>query len=299
MSSTTQRWLLGVLIAVLAISAIVLTFLAVDHVRTRATDSTAAPVPTFTQPARQTPSPTPTEPSTATVSYDRSQERFLTASADALWRGTAGECGAVEPSLERSADRGQTWIDVTPHYLGIGQLVALNPFANGQAEIIALMGADCETQALRTFTQGEFWESYDDVLAASQYVDPRDAASIVRSGSTIPAPCADARSLHTAELALAAVCDGSAYVLDQGTEWFALPATKAATLSVDGEEVVVAHVSEQCGGLTITRYVMTGDKQSQGATCVDVAESDGPTAITTAGEEVIVWAGDTTGSTAE
>ena len=74
---------------------------------------------------------------------------------------------------------------------------------------------------------------------------------------------------------------------------------RRCALSVDGDDVVVAHVSEQCDGLTVTRYAMTGDEQSQDARCVDVADPDAPAAIAESGEEVIVWAGDTTASVTE
>lgn len=292
-SSTSRRWLVGVLVTVLTVVAIALTLLAVDHVRMRPTGGDVAPVPAFTQPARETPSPTPSETSTTVASYDRSEERFLTVSAGVLWRGTAGQCGAVEPLLERSADGGETWTDVTPRYLGIGQLVALNPFADGQAEIIATMGEDCEVQALRTFTQGQFWESYPEVLAASQYVDPADAGSIVRAGSSIAAPCADALSLHVAESALTTVCDGTAYVLDQDAEWQALLATNVVAVNLDGGEVVVAHVSEQCDGVAVTRYTSAGEA-AQDVGCADVEELNAPAAIAGSDGDILIWSGTST-----
>lgn len=287
-SSTSRKWVVGVLVAMLLIVAVVLTVLAIDQVRTRPMGGDVAPVPMFTQPARETPSPMPSETSAKIASYDRSQERFLTLSAGVLWRGTAGQCGAVEPLLERSADGGETWTDVTPRYLGISQLVALNPFADGQAEIIARMGEDCEVQALRTFTQGQFWESYPDVLAASQYVDPADAGSIVRQEASIAAPCADARSLQAAATMLAVVCDGTAYLIDQNAAWSMLPTTNAIAINVDGEEVLVAHTSDQCDGVGVTRYISA----SEGARyvgCARVAGPSTPTAITVSGDDVLIW----------
>src|SRR3546814_11031113 len=91
-----------------------------------------------------------------------------------MWRGIAGECGAAAPLIERSGDGGQSWEDVTPGYRGIGQVISLDSFAGTEAETVARMGAGCETQALRTFTQGEFWEPYPEVLAASRYADPAE-----------------------------------------------------------------------------------------------------------------------------
>lgn len=293
MSSTSRRWLLGVLVAVLAISAIVLTLLALDHVRTRPTNGDVAPVPTFTQLARATPSPTPSETTATLTSYDRSQERFLTVSAEILWRGTAGQCGAVEPLLERSTDGGETWTDVTPRYLGIAQLVALNPFADGQAEMIALMGVNCEVQALRTFTQGQFWEAYEDVLGTSLYVDPRDPGSIVRAGSPVAAPCSDARSLHSTGTVIATVCEGAAYLLDQDATWRALPTTNVGALNVDGDDIIVAHDSDECNGVALTRFAAASGLTPEDADCAD-ADATIPTAIAVSGDNVLVWSGETT-----
>lgn len=210
-------------------------------------------------------------------------------SAGVLWRGIAGQCGRVEPLLERSVDDGQTWIDVTPRYLGIGQLVALNPFADGQAEIIALVGADCELQALRTFTQGQFWESYEDVLATSDFVNPADSAVVVRGSTMVAAPCSDARGLRGAGTALAIVCDGSAYALDQESEWRLLPSTSVVALNVAADQVAIAHASEHCDGLAITRHALTDDTAPQAAECAQTPEPRTPTAIAFFDQAVIIW----------
>ena len=113
-----------------------------------------------------------------------------TVGSGALWRGTAGACGGAAPTLERSRDGGDTWNDVTPRYLGIGQLLSVEAFAGSEAQIVARMGDDCELQALRTFTQGRFWESHPEALAASTYVDPADPTKVVIADADVTAPCA-------------------------------------------------------------------------------------------------------------
>lgn len=292
MSRTGRRWLLVAFTALLAVSAIVLTFLALDHVGTRPSGSDTAPVPTFAQSPEPLPSPSPSGTSTPTVLHERSLERFLTTSAGVLWRGTAGQCGSSEPLLERSTDEGESWADVTPRYLEIGQLIALTPFADGQAEIIALMGADCEVHALRTFTQGQFWESYPEVLAASQYVAPARPESIERSESAVAAPCADARGMRQTDVGLAAICDRTAYVLDQDAEWLALPPEDVSALTFDGDEILIAHASEQCSGTSLTRYTSAGDAAPEEPECIDGLEPNLPAAIASSGGEVLIWSGD-------
>jgi len=293
-SSTTGKWLLIVLVAVLAIGTIVLTLLALDHVSTRTSDRDVAPVPTFSQAPPQTPSPTPSVTNASGVSYDRSQERFLTVSAGVWWRGTAGECGVTDPLLERSADEGKTWTDFTPHYLGIGQLVALRPFADGQAQIVALMGEACEVQALQTFTQGKFWESYPDVLVGLRYVDPADSGNIVTPDSLLVAPCHDTRSLHAAGASMVTVCDGTAYVLGEDDEWVALTLSRVSSANVRDDEIVVSHVSEQCNGVAITRFAMTDYDMPQNEGCAEDVDPSGPIAIADSGEGSLIWSGNTT-----
>ncbi len=131
------------------------------------------------------------------------------------------------------------------------------------------------------------------MLAASQYVNPADAGIIVRQDDSIAAPCAKARSLHAAENALAAVCDGTAYVLDQDAEWQALPPTNVVAVNLDGGEVVVAHVSEQCEDVAVTRYTSAGEA-AQDVGCADVEDLDTPAAIAGSGGDIFIWSGTST-----
>jgi len=265
-------------------------------VRSQAPGDDIAPVPTFTNGPEQTtlpptPEPTPTETSSSPAEHDRSEERFLTVDSGIMWRGVAGECGAVAPLLERSTDSGETWIDVTPLYLDVGQLMGVAPFADGQAEILAAVGSQCEVQALRTFTQGQFWAPYDDVLAGAEYVAPEDGTSVVLSGAPEPAPCSDARSLRADTEMMALVCEGSAYA--RGSDaWTALPAEGATTLALDGADVIVAHSADDCEGLALTRYVGADGDSSEDAGCLADVDADAPTTIAISDGEVFAWSAD-------
>jgi hypothetical protein len=188
----------------------------------------------------------------------------------------------VEPTLERSTDGGESWVDVTPRYLGIGQLLAVDAFAGSEAEIVALMGDDCEVQALRTFTQGRFWESYEDVLAASTYVDPDDAATVVTPDGDVAAPCAAAWGVRAAGSVTGLICDGTAYALTDG-EW--QPSATAATgLAVADGALVTATSIADCAGLSIT---------SSTAVCAESASPAGPVAIAVSANALLVWSADT------
>jgi hypothetical protein len=290
---TTAKWLSAALVAVLVVVVGVLAALAISKSRAGVVEGTPRPVPTFsvdsTQSPTATPAPAPTAGSTTTATFvaPGPAERFLSAGDGVLWRGTAGACGEVEPTLERSTDGGEAWTDVTPRYLGIGQLLAVDAFAGSEAEIVALMGDDCEVQALRTFTQGRFWESYEDVLAASTYVDPDDAATVVTPDGDVAAPCATAWGVRAAGSVTGIICDGTAYALTEGG--WQPSATAALGVAVADGELVAATSIADCVGLSIT---------SSTVVCAEDASSSGPVAVAASDDALLIWSADTW-STAE
>lgn len=300
MSVAARRWLVGGGIVVLAVGALALTFMALQHVQAAPEDREPAPIPTFSQPeASPTASSTPSAaPDAQAGSYDRAAERFLAVGDGVMWRGVAGACGSSEPLLERSTDGGSTWTDVTPKYLGVGQLIALDAFAGEQAEIVASMGEECEVQALRTFTQGQFWQSYPEVLAVERFVDPMDAATVTSAGEAIAAPCRDAHGLRASGTTVALVCGGTAHSLTTDGSWQALPPTTAVALALDGTDVLVAHVADGCAGLAVTRYDGASAESVEDAACFTDADVSAPTAIAVSGTNVIAWSGNAWLSTA-
>ncbi|QEW02159.1 hypothetical protein [Microbacterium lushaniae] len=292
---TSARWLAGVAVAVAAVAAIVLAVMALQHGTSRPAATDPDPVPSFTfgPPATPAATPTPTTPTApvAVTSYPRSDERFLSVGSGGMWRGVAGECGVTAPLIERSTDGGQTWTDVTPLYRGIGQLVSLDAFAGTEAEAIARMGDACETEALRTFTQGRFWEPYPEVLAASRYPDPAAPASLLTPQGPVETPCADPRSARASGATVALVCEGTAFVLGSDGQWAPLPATDAAAVAISADAVLVATREDGCEGLQITRLSgdVFADATSLGCAPVDPAA---PVALASSGDATLVWSGD-------
>lgn len=245
------RWLTAALVAVLAVAVIMLSVLAV--VRTeRAAESIATtprPIPSFTPSATVSPSSTTPPPLPETARAPGAEERFLSVGTGAMWRATAGACGGTEPLLERSADGGQTWQDVTPRYRGIGQILNVEAFGDTEAQIVARMGPGCELQALRTFTQGRFWEPYPDVLAGASYVDPAAPATVVIAGTPVTAPCPGPWGVRTGSGAVGIVCDGSAY---QRIDDAWMPVSDGAlAISADAVGITVAVSRAECDGVWI------------------------------------------------
>jgi hypothetical protein len=268
----------------LAIGVIALAYLAITQSRGGEVDGTPRPVPSFTPDPTATPTATPPPAPTtvATIVAPGAGERFLSAGNGALWRGTAGVCGEVEPTLERSTNDGETWVDVSPRYLGIGQLLAVDAFAGSEAEIVALMGDDCELQALRTFTQGRFWEPNDDVLAAATYLDPAEPATVITADGDVAAPCASPWGLRADGDTTALICDGTAFTLTSD-EWQPVASGVMALAVADGA-LFTAGATPECAGLSIT---------ASAPACAPDASPAGPAALTESDGDTLVWSADT------
>jgi hypothetical protein len=281
------KWVAVAGIAVLVAIVGVLVFAALQHARPEAVSGEAEPVPTFTL-GVQTPTPTPTPTQAAAPSLE--QTRMLGLGSEVWWRATAGSCAGPTPLIERSYDQGATWTDVTPTYRGLAQVQTLEAFSARDAEIVAAV-ADCEPQALRTYTRGEFWDPYPDVLAASRYVDPSDPGSVNLPSGPVPAPCPAAFGLHAFGDVIALVCDGRAWSWS-ANEWVPLAPENALAVTIDGSDVLVAHRSDECTGVAIARVAAGAPDVASPVGCAEGADAATPVAIATRGDGVVAWIGD-------
>ncbi|MCR2824246.1 hypothetical protein [Microbacterium sp. zg.Y909] len=286
--SRASRVIAVAAIGALAVGAVALSSAALQHGTPAPATATAAPAPTFTLGPQPVASPTtdaaPPAPDAPVFTHPGAEERFLSIGPEAMWRASAGECGVTPPLVERSVDGGETWTDVTPTYRGIGQVRSLNAFAGTEAEMIADMGDDCETQYLRTFTQGRFWEPYPELLERATYISPMEPGVIITADGQIDAPCADPWSFRSSGGAVALICDATAFRL-ANEEWE--PVVDAAgTLALDGGDLLVAHSDTSCGGLSVTRF---GDQASSEG-CLETSEL-GAVAAATAGPQTVTWSG--------
>ncbi|MFI8594005.1 hypothetical protein ACIGCK_06185 [Microbacterium sp. NPDC078428] len=247
------QWIGVAIVAALAVVVLVLALVALDRGTgdehpegTASTPIEAEPSPSGEPSAEPTPTATPLEP------VERAQERFLAEGSEGvLWRAVAGSCAeGIAPVIERSTDGGLTWNDVTPLYRDIRQVAALSPLAGTQAEVVASLGDDCETQLMRTFTQGRFWEPYPDELAAASYIEPADAATVVLGGEPVAAPCAQARSLAAQEGTAALVCDAEVFTWD-GADWAAAGIADAVAVTLADSVPVAVTRAPGCGGLQV------------------------------------------------
>ncbi|NLP84321.1 hypothetical protein HF576_10700 [Microbacterium sp. CFH 90308] len=279
-----SRWIAVAAIAVLAVVVGALAFAAYQRANPEPTPAEPGPVPSFDL-GVQTQTPTPTAPAAVPVALDA--QRYLSVGGEQWWRATAGACNGPAPVVERSPDGGQTWVDVTPTYRGIAQVQSLDAFSAQDAEMVAAL-AGCETQALRTYTNGEFWESYPDVLAASRYVNPTDAATVVLPSGPVAAPCAQASGLRASGDTVAVLCDGRAWNRAD-TQWLQLAPENAIALTLDGSDVIVAHTAPDCAGVAVSRAT---PESSPPVACAEGVDAAVPTAIDLAGSDLYLWSAD-------
>lgn len=294
-TSPAAKWLAWVLVGALVAGTAVLVYLALQRVQTPTVETPPEPVPTFTLGAPRSATPT-ADPSTppspsAAASLSTSGQRFLAVGSGTIWRATAGDCGETAPLMERSDDGGDSWIDVTPLYRGIGQVLALDAFAGTEAEAVAAMGDTCEAQALRTFTQGEFWESYPEVLSASHYLDPANPGSVITPDGPVAAPCPAPSGFRTGGSLVVLICDGTPHRLDDG-EWSALPGAGVTALAIDGDTVLTAGEGDGCSGAQVSRLSGADLAQTEPQGCATDADLGAPLAIAADGDTALLWAGE-------
>ena len=292
-----------VLVATLAAGTAALSIAAVAHgqpeLPASATTPTVAPAPTAEPIETSAPTPTPSaEPgATSLAAIPRAEERMLLLdSAGTTWRAVAGSCAAGEPALlERSADGGATWSDVTPRYLGMTQIAALLPFEPGEAQLLATIGANCDAQGLRTYTQGTFWEPNPDVLIASSYLPPANPSAVATPIGAPAAPCAEPTSLAVDGNSAALICGTEPYVwsVATGAGWVKVAGAPArATLVADGT-LTLARVTADCAGVAVSTAALA-DPSSVQTTCLLGLDQAGAIALASAPNgSVVIWSGDT------
>lgn len=283
-----------VIVVVLALVAGLLTVLALQSVEPKPTGRSAEPGPTFSfghPDATATPS-AEAEPA-ALGNPPRAEQRMLAVGSepDVMWRAIEGSCTeGIPPLIERSADRGATWTDVTPVYRDVRQVLAIEPFAGNQAQAVLVSGDDCVVEGLRTFTQGRFWEPYDDVLAQATYAAPSQLSIVVALGGEITTPCEGPRDVRAAAGTISLICGGDLHRRVDGF-WVAAGYTGVAAHAIDnnGIPTMVAWRSASCHGLMLS--VPSSSGLSAGECAVDI-ESNAGVALASGRNGAWIWHGD-------
>lgn len=246
------------------------------------------------------PAPPPTEPAAVTPELTPALAALSVIGTDIFWRSTATTCtpgpAAAAPVIERSAD-GATWADVTPPAaVDVREVLWLQAINASSAEAVALVGPDCETQVLRTFTTGTFWEPYPSSITGAVTVDV-GAGLLHTSSAELPLPCpAPAHAVTGATASTPTVLCAGQVASWSGAEWQPLELSNviaASVVAADGSLVTAREATLDCEGVLLERWV-AGEAQDQrcipGAGVLAVqAEADRVWLWSAAGVESVPW----------
>jgi hypothetical protein len=282
-----------VIVATLALIAGLLTVLALQSVEPKPAERLPEPDPTFSfGQSESTPTPnTQDQPAQVNVPARADQRMLVTGSEPGvMWRATEGSCAqGISPLIERSADGGTTWADVTPFYRDVRQVLTLESFAGNQAQAVMAVGDECSVDGFRTFTQGQFWEAYPEVLEQAVYILPGDQTTIVTPGGEAVAPCAEPRALQSTSGELALLCDGDVQRLINGA-WVqsGYGNVSAFAQGVDGGVAVIRKTAD-CG----TRAVSIASTLSPSlGSCITVPRPDDASALAVSAGQAWLWNGE-------
>ncbi|MCR2764229.1 hypothetical protein NQ152_12015 [Microbacterium sp. zg.B48] len=180
---------------------------------------------------------------------------------------------------------------MTPVYRGIAQIASLDGVAVDAVEVVAAIGPACKTEAMRSFTNGQYWEAYPDVLASSRYIDLLDPSIVQLPSGPVAAPCIHPHGFRALLSVAGLICDDHAFVLLDET-WVRLPTRKVAAIAVAGSDLLVAHAEEGCSGLALTRFIAADSAQPVPEGCAEGVDIHSPVAIASDAVGTLVWSPD-------
>ena len=275
-----RRLLFGglALLALLIVDVVLIVLATGAHVAPPAVTGTPAATAPADLPA-STPSgsssPTPTE-----ASPEEATRLIAAVDGTRAWRATVGTCDA--PGMfELTSDGGATW---APAGLQVsGPVLALEPSADGRRGIAVVGDSQCAPVAHRTFTAAVGWEQHPEQRVGS-YIAPD--GQLVLTGAPTPAPC-DPVSGVTAAGGGVVLCGTEALARNGAGDWVPIAQGVAAVGPADEGVAVALSGDASCDGLAVG-VAVAGALQTA---CSGAAE-DADLAVSAAGGQVWVWAGD-------
>ena len=257
--------------------------------------TTAQAEPTETS----TPEPTSSAP-TFTLAEAVTPTRIITAlNATTAWRAQTGPCPATAAEPEYTLDGGVTWTttDATGP-TGVTAIQSIIVEADGIASMVALAGADCAPEFVKTFVAGDNYRAYEDQLENNWFIDPAEPRTVVSPLGSVDSPCGQVVSLApTSQAAAAVFCsDLSVYMTDSGgADWtgpVSAPGTVGMSVSAAGYRLAsVGHAD--CAGIQLGS-LLPGQSAVEPTGCLPLgtinAESAGSIAVAEADGSVWVWA---------
>ncbi|MGK0716082.1 hypothetical protein ACR5KS_08460 [Leucobacter sp. W1153] len=238
------------------------------------------------------PEPLPTEQPPALPELSPTGASLSLADESVLWRAAAATCTAdaaasvdTAVAMERSADA-QTWVSVTPAGIDVREVLWLQAIDAVTAEAVVRVGPECETQVLRTFTGGTFWQAYPASITGAAAIDA--SAGVLRTPTAeLSLPCeVPAQAVAGAPAAAPVViCAGQvSRWIDAAWQPLELANVVAASAATDGALVTAREAVAECDGVLLEQWGADGASLAQLCT-----PGSGVLAVQAAGPSVWVW----------
>ena len=223
--------------------------------------------------------------------------RIITAlNATTAWRAQTGPCPATAAEPEYTLDGGVTWTktDATGP-TGVTAIQSIAVEADGIASLVALAGADCAPEFVKTFVSGENYRAYDEQLADTWHIDLADLSTIETPAGTVVSPCDEVVALvASTPTEAAALCSDQSIVMtdSSGVRWTEpVSVQNAVALSVSAGGYRLASVGQSdCVGIQVaTISPILASVVTTGCLATDLTIDSEAVGISEAAGSIWIW----------
>ncbi|MFB2580903.1 hypothetical protein ACEXQD_06600 [Herbiconiux sp. P15] len=293
-SRTFWRLVPTLLVAIVALSAVLLSVAALRQIAVSDGGTVPGPIPTWDD-SGTTPEPTPTQTeSAANVGPSERTELMDIDEGGSGLRASNSDCSSPGGALLWStADGGLTWNQIDLGSTDLWQVYSVRVVSADQFDVVAAVTAECEPVTLTSYTSGQFWEAYPERTPAGPWIDPQAPDAIQRNGVAVPAPCGAALQVADLDPNMAVLCsEGLFYYASQSGTWSVVaPGTFVGVANGAGGSIVAAQVSPECSGITFTEFAATGEVAR--STCDPTHSATVGSTLTSIGTQLAWWDGQT------
>lgn len=219
-------------------------------------------------------------------------KRFLSLGADGhIFRGEVGSCTSAPAWSEVSFDDGATWQSTNADMHGSVQILAVRIASSDIQELVTL-NSECEPVVLRSYIGGISWTELSGASDERWYVEPAHAELVNTPAGEFDASCELAQVSSSPSLDIgAALCQDAQLVVsnDRGATWSESQKVEGAVnVAVTNENVVLA-ISDMNGCQGIQVSMLDEDLLGSAGECLVTSAPRDEIAIAAFDEMIIVW----------
>jgi len=221
--------------------------------------------------------------------------RFLSLGPDSqILRGEYGTCPERPGWSEVSSNGGSDWQPTNADARGAVQILDARIASTDIQELIVLNDS-CEPVLLRSYIGGVSWAEMTGMVSDRWFFNPANPNVISTPAGDVDAPCEIVQMVISSTRETGAVlCKNSAIAqsTDQGANWSTPVVVDGvrAISTTDDRLLIAALDTGECQGIQLKEFD-NGVFESIG-TCLTSSESPDDLALTSYGDEIIVWADD-------